>query len=79
MNQPYWESEEPAIANTGKNILRYYEKANRLQVCMPNWVNDQGEPMRGKCVTLNLEAVYNNTNASALLRQIVRLNSEVDV
>ena len=54
----YWETETPIEVDTGKNILKYYPEAGRLQVCMPNWTDGAGEAKQGKTVTLNLVALY---------------------
>ena len=32
MAEKYWENEDPSVMELGKNQLRYYEKAGKLQV-----------------------------------------------
>ena len=54
----YWQDETPEILNTGKNILKYFKQARKLQVCMPFWKNDAGEERQGKTVSLNLTPLY---------------------
>ena len=67
MSGKYWEEEEAKVVDTGKNVLRWYEKADKLQVSMPNW----GEGKQGKTVTLDLCAVAECEEAVALLRQLI--------
>lgn len=39
----YWETETPITADTGKNILRYFDGAGKLQASMPNWTDLNGD------------------------------------
>ena len=54
----YWKDETPIIINTGKNVLKYFKEAEKLQVCMPYWLNGEGEEKQGKTVALNIAALY---------------------
>ena len=38
----YWENPADFEIDTGKNILRYWKKAGRFQVCMPHWTDKDG-------------------------------------
>jgi hypothetical protein len=67
----YWETEKPIIADTGKNILRYFEDAGKLQVSMPNWTDPNGASKPGKTITLDVAAIKNNAEAMDILRRIV--------
>lgn len=67
----YWEQEQPTIISTGKNILRYFPKAGKLQVSQPNWTNDKGEEKPGKTVTLDIEAARETPEAVELIKQAI--------
>ena len=56
----YWETETPAVVDTGKNILRYFEQAGKVQISMPNWKNADGENKPGKTVTVDIAALVND-------------------
>jgi len=54
----YWLLEDPEIMETGKNVLRYYPKAQRLVIHLPDYQIAYGGQKRvGKGVGLNLEAL----------------------
>ena len=67
----YWEAEKPQTADTGRNVLRWFQKAGKLQVAMPNWKDKDGQQKPGKTVTLDLEAVQLNPGAVDILRRVV--------
>ena len=69
----YWESEEPTTVDTGKNVLKFFPEAQRLQVSMPDWQDKDGQPCRGKTVTLNLSALHESPAALDLLRQVIAM------
>ena len=73
MSYRYWEIEEPITASTGKNILRLFPEAQRLQVSMPDWVDTSGQQCRGKTVTLNISALHESPAAISLLRQVIAM------
>ena len=52
-------------------MLRYYADAGKLQVCMPNWTDNDGELKQGKTVALNLDAVQGSPEAMQLLEKIL--------
>jgi len=66
----YWEHETPKVVDTGKNVLRYFPEAGKLQISMPYWTNDAGEERPGKTVTLDLTAVQETPEAVELMRKI---------
>ncbi len=67
----YWNEETPMIADTGKNVLRYFPKAGRLQISNPQWEKD-GKQMQGKTVTLNVTAAADNAEAVRLLKAMMK-------
>ena len=70
MTNNYWEKEQPVIVDTGKNVLRFFEKAGRLQISMPNWMTKEGEVKPGKTVTINVDALRETPDALNMLRKI---------
>jgi len=83
MNKKYWETETPTMIDTGKNILRYFSEAGKLQVSMPYWTDGAGEKKSGKTVTVDVAAVVNaddetKTQARQMFQDIISLfESEV--
>lgn len=71
MPSRYWEDETPIIADTGKNVLRYFPQAGRLQIANPEWIKN-GEQRRGKTVTLNVTAAADNAEAVRLLKAMMK-------
>ena len=69
----YWETETPIEVDTGKNILKYFPQAEKLQISMPYWTDSAGEKKQGKTVTFNLTALFESKdkNAAAILADIV--------
>jgi len=67
----YWKSNPDIEADTGKNVLRYYREAGKLQVCMPNWTNDAGEEKQGKTVGVDLDALAECPEAVELLKKVL--------
>ena len=54
----FWEVEKPEVLDTGRNVLRYYQKAQRLVIHLPDWDNYKtGRRCPGKGVGLNLTAL----------------------
>lgn len=56
-NNKYWLGEDPEVLRTEKNVLRYYKKAGKLQVSLPDWQDNEGETKPGKTVTLDIESM----------------------
>lgn len=67
----YWEDEDPVEVNTGRNIIRWYRGAERLQICGQNWLDGDGNEQRGKTVTLNIAAVRTTPEALDIFKQII--------
>ena len=72
----YWETETPRTADTGKNILKYYPKAGKLQICMPEWKNEAGETRRGKIVTLDLAALNACPEATRIILDLIPFDED---
>jgi len=53
----YWENEQPQEVNTGRNRIRFFREARRLQVCMADWQDEHGETRQGKTVGVDLAAL----------------------
>ena len=68
----YWNDETPMIADTGKNILRYFPKAGRLQISLPYWRDKNGEQKNGRTVTLDVAAAAENVEAVRLLKAVMK-------
>jgi hypothetical protein len=71
MSKRYWQEEEPVVVDTGENILRLYENAQKLQISLPYWTSKDGVKTNGKTVTLNIEAVLKSPEAIVLFRGIL--------
>ena len=67
----YWEQEQPKVVDTGKNILRYFPQAGKLQVCQPNWTDGTGQEKQGKTVTLDIQALTEMPEAVDILKEIL--------
>lgn len=67
----YWLDETPMEIRTEKNVLRYFPKARRLQVALPDWTNEDGETRPGKMVTLDVAALA-KTEGRETARKVVR-------
>lgn len=67
----YWEQETPLEVDTGKNILKYFQQARKLQISMPYWTDDDGNKRQGKTVTLNLSALSETQEAVHLLEKVI--------
>lgn len=64
----YWQTETPIVATSAKNVLRWFPKAERLQVSLPDWVGGNGKTNPGKTVTLNVEALRESDDVEAAKR-----------
>jgi hypothetical protein len=67
----YWETETPVVVDTGKNILKYFAAACKLQISMPNWTNADGETKPGKTITVDVTALTEKAEALDILQQII--------
>ena len=68
--EKYWESEKPLVITTGKNVLRYFKAAGKLQISNPNWTDKNGEEKPGKTVTLDLTSLRETEGGLDLLKQL---------
>lgn len=71
MPKRYWDTEEPMIADTGKNVLRYFQKAQKLQVSNPYWEDKDGKRQNGKTVTLDVAAAAESSEAVKMFRAVL--------
>lgn len=71
MSARYWETEKPLEADTGRNILRLFKDAGKLQVSMPYWKNKDGDQKNGKTVTLDVAALIECPAAVEMLKQVL--------
>lgn len=62
---PYWEKEKPKVAMSERLILSYYPQAGKLQISQ-RWDRD-GEPQKGKTITLDSEDLQLAPEALTLL------------
>ncbi|NSW83140.1 MAG: hypothetical protein HPY90_07675 [Syntrophothermus sp.] len=53
----YWENEKPIEVRSGKNSLRWYLKAGKLQISRPEWTDKEGSTHPVKTVILDVEAL----------------------
>lgn len=68
----YWLYEDPEVLNTGKNVVRYYPKADRLVVHLPDYqLKGTGEQKIGKGVGLNLSALRDHPEVTKRLLEIL--------
>ncbi len=66
----YWEEETPKVVDTGKNVLRLFDKAGKLQVAQPDWEDKDGMKKPGKTVTVDLDALRETPEAVEIIRAI---------
>lgn len=71
MPRRYWDAETPLIADTGKNVLRYFRQAKKLQVSNPYWIDAQGNQQNGKTITLDIAAAAENAEAVRVLKAVL--------
>jgi hypothetical protein len=53
MNE-YWKNETPQIADTGRNVFRYFRDAGKLQISTPYWKDKDGAEKPEKTVTVDI-------------------------
>lgn len=71
----YWKGAPDIEVDTGKNVLRYYADARKLQVCMPYWTDNDGNQKQGKTVAINLDALADSAGAVQLLEKVIADNT----
>lgn len=52
----YWHTKPTREIITESNKFRYFAEDGKLQVCRPDWVDDNGATRPGKTVTIDLKA-----------------------
>ena len=68
----YWETEEPLVADTGKNIFRYFPISRKLNISKPDWTDKRtGETKQGKTVAIDLDAAATSKEAMSLLTRVL--------
>lgn len=70
-NSRYWLTETPETASTERNVFRYYARAERLQVSLPDYSAFNGEERRGKTVGIYIPAL--TQEARELISRALRL------
>ncbi len=78
MAKPYWEEEQPVEVVSARNKLRWFRKAARLHVALPDWQTDSGETRPGKTVALNVDALRESEDAEKareIFEEIVKILS----
>jgi len=76
----YWIYEQPVIRDTGKNALRYYEKAGKLQIALCDYVvatkdrtgNITEETKPGRLAALDLDALEEDQQTLHWLLEILQ-------
>ena len=68
----YWLYEEPEIVETGKNVIRYYREAGKIQFAMPDYIDAYKDTWTGNLIekkkpgklsALDLAALADNPEA----------------
>ena len=77
MSRRYWLEETPVEIRTPRNVLRWYRRADRLQVCKPDWTTADGETRPGKAVALDLAALVEADNRQALIELLEGLLADL--
>jgi hypothetical protein len=70
MSKRYWEEEEPVVVKTAKNVIKFFEKAGKLQGFMHDWIDKNGIMHHGKLSSIDVNAVYDDPEAAELFRDI---------
>ena len=61
----WWNDEQPKVARTKKNVLRWYPQAGKLQVARPDWTDENGEIKTGKTATVDVVALHDDESAES--------------
>jgi superfamily I DNA and/or RNA helicase len=67
----YWENEKPVVVNTGKNILRFYKNAGKLQISKQDWNIGGVRIAMGEIVTLDITALKRTPEGLEIIKQIL--------
>lgn len=75
----YWLYEEPELYTTGKNAIRYYQEAGKLQFALPDYVKTtfsygqrREEVKPGRLAALDLEALREDPETLQWLIEILQ-------
>lgn len=69
----FWEDEKPKVIISARNTFRYYPKAQKLAVCLPDYQDRKtGETKIGKTTVVDLDALKRAPQALDGLIQILR-------
>jgi predicted transcriptional regulator len=71
MRDRYWEEEESICATSEVNVFRYFPQAMRLQVCLPDWIDENGIQKQGKTVPINLTKLRNTKSTLEFLKDVL--------
>lgn len=77
MARRYWDEERPVVITTPRNVLRWYRRADKLQVCKPDWTGADGATRPGKAVALDLAALAEADNRKALIELLEGLLADL--
>lgn len=64
---PYWQTETPKTADTGKVRISFFPEAGKLQISQLFTDRDSGELRRGRTVTLDGEDMLLHPEAAVLI------------
>lgn len=53
----FWLYEKPEVFTTGRNCFRYYPKAERLSIHLPDYIDRDGIQRCGKGTSINLASL----------------------
>jgi hypothetical protein len=71
MRDRYWEEEEFTCAASEGTVFRYCPQAMRLQVCLPDWIDENGIQKQGKTVPINLAKLRNAKSTLEFLKDVL--------
>ena len=67
----YWETTPDVQLDTGRNVLRWFAQAGKLQISMPYWTDSTGEQKPGKTVTIDIDALRETEGAAELFKAVL--------
>ena len=67
----YWEREDALVAETGRNTIKYYMRAGKLQVSTPEWYEPNGDIVSGKIVTIDLAALKRSESGMKVMKYVM--------
>ncbi|HBF36539.1 MAG TPA: hypothetical protein DDW50_04380 [Firmicutes bacterium] len=71
MSGKYWETETPQTIKTGRNFLKYFKGAGRLQVAALYKDQTTGEIKQGKTAVLDMEDLALHPQSLDLLQSFI--------